>query len=104
MAGGKRPGAGRPKGAKNKRTIALEEAARRAAAGEPEGITSLGLFQRVYKNKKNRLDLRMAAAEKCLPYEHPRLSNVEVSGKDGGAISAKLVVEQHIVDHRPREK
>lgn len=85
MARGRKTG-GRQKGTKNKRTEALEEAARRAIAGLPDGFTSLQLFQAVYRDDSMDVDTRMSAAEKALPYEHPRLSAVQHTGKNGGPI------------------
>lgn len=68
---------GRTKGAKNKRTLALEEAAKAALAALPDDITSLALMQAVYRNRSFDLPTRIAAATKALPYEHPTLSSVE---------------------------
>jgi len=77
MLGGKRPGAGRPKGARSKSTIALEAACKNAALGLSDGFNSLMLFQSVYRNDTLSIETRLAAAAKALPYEHPSLASVE---------------------------
>lgn len=80
-AGGRRPGAGRPKGSKSKTTIQREEAERRALEGVPDDVTALGLMQAIYKNPELPLNVRMFAADKAAPYETPKLQAVELSGE-----------------------
>ena len=76
--GGKRSGAGRPIGAKNKRTIALEEAM--AEGGElPKSF-----MLRVMRDESQPMPLRADMAKAVAPYCHPRLNAVEQTGKDGG--------------------
>ena len=78
--GGKRPGAGRPKGARNKRT---EE---RVQQNLVKGKLPLEYMLDVMRNgsipKERRDKMAIAAA----PYLHPRLATHEVSGKGGGEI------------------
>lgn len=93
-AGGDRPGAGRPKGAKNKKTRALQEAI------ESSGETPLQFMLRVMRGeacppnadpkvKAVFAGLQFEAAKAAAPYVHSRLSSVEMSnpppanGKDG---------------------
>jgi hypothetical protein len=73
VRGGKRQGAGRPKGAATKRT---REIAERAAE---EGITPLEVMlnamRRHYEN--GEFDQAAAVAKDAAPYMHPRLASVE---------------------------
>jgi hypothetical protein len=82
---GKKTG-GRQKGAKNKRTLALETAMKEAALGLPTGTTALSLHQSVYRNETLGLDLRLQAAAQAMPYESPRLAAVQHTGANGGPI------------------
>ncbi len=69
---------GRPPGSKNKKTLALEEAARRAAAsieGAFEGDAHAFLTA-VYRNPAVPLEIRIMAASKALRVEKPALSAV----------------------------
>lgn len=88
--GGKRPGAGRPKGVPNKAT--KERQARIAEGGE----TPLDYMIRVMRDPtadKERRD-KMAAA--AAPYVHPRLAAVEHTGKDGGPIETADMTETEV--------
>lgn len=84
--GGKREGAGRPKGAPNKAT-----AARQQEVAE-SGLTPLDFLLQTMRDDENALDKRLDAAKAAAPFVHPKLSAVtaEVSGPDGGAIVAKV--------------
>lgn len=72
--GGKRPGAGRPRGAKNKRTITrvplLPARAHRQAVEE----LPLDVLLKAMRDPNNALELRLAAAAKAAPYFHARIS------------------------------
>lgn len=85
---GKRTGnpRGRPTGAKNKRTLALERVTRAVIARKDGEITSLELMQSIYRDLGQPLPLRISAAEKALPYEYARLAAVEHTGPDGGPV------------------
>lgn len=84
------------KGGKNRRTVELEEAARaaiervRPRKGE---LTSLEVFRAIYRDGTLPHGLRMAAAEKALPYEHPRLQAIEHTGAGGGPIKTESVMK-----------
>ena len=96
---------GRPSGAKNKRTEAVEAKARKAAATLAEQIPgcfegdSHALLMAVYKDPENALPIRVDAAKAALAYEKPRLSAVEHTGKDG----APIAVRQITADMSPQE-
>ena len=80
--GGRQPGAGRPKGSKNKRTIALEE----AAGGElPKGF-----MLRLMRDESQPMPLRADMAKAVAPYCHPRLNAIEHTGENGGGIQIIL--------------
>jgi len=73
--GGARPGAGRPKGARNKRH---EEVVQKAVAG---GITPLEYLLSVMQNEEAEEAKRIDAAKAAAPYVHARLSNVDMNAK-----------------------
>lgn len=88
MAGGARPGAGRPKGKPN-RTNAEREAAIKAS-----GLTPLDYLLSVLRDEAKAPEMRVDAAKAAAPYVHPRLASVEHAGPDGGPLT--LVVETGI--------
>jgi hypothetical protein len=69
--GGTRAGAGRPKGAHNKRTIAQAEAV--AASG----LTPLDFMLSILRDEKQTQEERMEAAKNAAPYCHARLQSIE---------------------------
>lgn len=84
--GGKRPGAGRPKGSANKRT---REIADKAAE---EGVTPLEYLLSVMRNELADEARRLDAAKAAAPYVHPKLSTVELGNKDGETLKHSLTV------------
>ena len=70
--GGKRPGAGRPRGSPDKAKIAEH-----IKAG---GITPLDYFLGILRNEDAPKDDRMWAAVHAAPYCHPRLGAIDHSG------------------------
>lgn len=70
--GGKRPGAGRPKGARNRAT---EEA---RAMAEETGETPLSYMLRVMRDAEADEKRRDAMAQAAAPYVHAKLSSVEM--------------------------
>ncbi len=68
--GGKRKGAGRPKGAKSRMT---EEAILKAG----EGMTPLEFMLQALRDEGNDFDTRMDAAKAAAPYVHARLASVD---------------------------
>jgi hypothetical protein len=84
MRGGKRASSGRPAGAKNKRTVAVEAAARAIAerfkaevptAFEGDGVAYM---QSVYRDPAFSHELRLEAAAKAARFERPTLAAVAV--------------------------
>lgn len=82
--GGKRPGAGRKPGSRNKRTVEQAEAV--AASG----LTPLDYMLSVMRNVGLDESKRLEAAKAAAPYVHARLNAVEHSG------SMELTHEQFI--------
>jgi hypothetical protein len=77
--GGKRPGAGRPKGSATKRTREIADAAM------AEGLTPLEYMLEVMRDVRADEARRLDAAKSAAPYVHPRLSSVEaqINGEVG---------------------
>src|SRR4051794_3102516 len=80
MRGGRREGAGRPRGAKNKRTREVEAAMETVAAKFAEAVPdafegdSVAFLQTVYKNPTLPFPVRLDAAAKAARFERPILS------------------------------
>ncbi len=89
IKGGKRPGAGRKKGVPNKRTQEVQ------AAVEASGLSPLDYMLGVMRNTAAEPRERLNAAVAAAPYVHAKLSAVEVTGANGGAIQTdnRWVVE-----------
>jgi hypothetical protein len=64
--GGPRPGAGRPKGKRNKRT---EEQAQEM---EQSGQTPLEFLTSVFRDPEQDIEKRLDAAKAAAPYVHPK--------------------------------
>jgi hypothetical protein len=74
--GGKRPGAGRPKGCKNRKTEERLEHLKLLAAA---GITPLEYMLATLRDPKEEPDRRLDAAKSAAPYVHPRLAQTDIS-------------------------
>ena len=72
--GGKREGAGRKAGIRNKKTAAVLEAV------EASGITPLEYMLQVMRDPSNETSMRLDAAKSAAPYVHAKLSSIEVNG------------------------
>ena len=83
--GGKREGAGRPEGSRNRRTVEVEERAREAAAALAQAIPGAfdgdahALLMLVYKDPQQPMELRLEAAGKAIRYEKPALATMDVA-------------------------
>jgi hypothetical protein len=86
--GGARPGAGRPKGKKNKTTIEREQALAQMAVKLEEAIPNTfkgkahELLMAVYKNEDLPLPIRIDAAKAAIGFEIPRLGNTNMTLDD----------------------
>ncbi len=90
--GNYKAGPGRPPGSKNKKTLALEEAARQAAAsidGAFEGDAHAFLTA-VYCDPAVPLELRIRAASRALRVEKPALSASHSVSEVHGNIAVRL--------------
>jgi hypothetical protein len=96
MRGGRRPGAGRPKGAINKRTEALAEAVAVTAATLKDTIPDAftgdahALLMALYKDPANPLTLRMEAARAAIRYEKPALAALQVGGDENAPLEVSV--------------
>lgn len=74
--GNYKAGPGRPKGSKNKATLAVEAAAREAAASIDEAFEgdAHAFLAAVYRNPAVPLELRILAASRALRVEKPTLT------------------------------
>lgn len=78
--GGSRPGAGRPRGAPNRKTRELQQAV--AASG----ITPLDFMLSVMRNEAADLAERLEAAKSAAPYVHPKLATIDVNATVSGTV------------------
>lgn len=81
IRGGKRNGAGRPKGARNKRTRALSEATAEASILAQDGESPLAFLLQVMRDETKEPMVRLDAAKAAAPYQHARLSSIDLHGK-----------------------
>lgn len=92
--GGRRPGAGRPKGALNKRTKArLDVAAQALAAGKTPLEVMLEAMREAYET--SGAIAAVPFAKEAAPYVHPRLSAVDANAQ------GDLIVELVTFDSAP---
>jgi hypothetical protein len=86
IKGGKREGAGRKAGVRNKKTTELQKKV------EATGLTPLEVMLDIMRNTDDDR-LRLTAAQSAAPYVHAKLSSIELTGKDGGAIETVSKIE-----------
>jgi hypothetical protein len=79
--GGTRPGAGRPAGASNRRTIEQIEAI------EASGLTPLDFMLDVLRDELRPFDARMDAAKAAAPYCHAKRAPVGSDGEDAPGLT-----------------
>lgn len=85
MRGGKREGAGRPKGAKNKTN------AQREAEIKASGLTPLDYMLSRLRDETAPPEVRQWAAKEAAPYVHPKLASIEHGGSKGNPV--RLFIE-----------
>ena len=73
MRGGIRHGAGRPTGARNRKTVETQ------AAIEQSGLTPLDYMIGVMRDEKNDPRTRLEAAHHAAPYVHAKLSSTDLT-------------------------
>jgi hypothetical protein len=90
---------GRPKGAKNKRTVELLQEAEKAAAAIGAIVPGVfsgdahSLLMAIYKNPTHKIELRLDAAKAAAPYEKPKLASTELKSDAENPLKHKLVIE-----------
>jgi len=75
---------GRKKGTPNKRTGELQARIRAS------GLTPLDFMIAIMRNPKAELELRFEAARAAAPYVHARLTAVEHTGENSGAVQVEV--------------
>ena len=90
--GNYKPGPGRPPGSKNKKTLALEEAARQAAASIDQAFEgdAHAFLTAVYCDPAVPLEIRIMAASRALRVEKPALSASHSVSEVHGNIAVRL--------------
>ena len=90
--GGKRAGAGRPKGSRNVKTIEQAEAVKAA------GLTPLDYMLSVMRDERQEQSVRLDAANKAAPYVHAKLASVDHKSTDGSMTPQPTRIEIVPVD------
>lgn len=85
MARGIKTGGGSRKGKPNKATAA------KAAEIASSGLTPLDYMLSVLRDTERPTDARLEAAKSAAPYVHPKLANIELTGKGGGPLGVNIV-------------
>ena len=92
MHGGRREGAGRPAGARNRRTLETEAEMKAIADGLgatiPNAFTgdSVAFLQSIYKNPEIPLRLRIDAAAKAARFERPMRATGSMTNEELAAM------------------
>lgn len=92
--GGRRPGAGKPKGASTKRAEASMALAEAKGVDPVEMLLDLTkwAYEQFNETKtRENADMVRDYAKEAAPYVRPKLSAVEASGPDGGALVVEIV-------------
>jgi hypothetical protein len=95
--GGKRPGAGRPKGARNVKTKQQSEAVKAS------GLTPLDYMLSVLRDDTQDLSVRLDAANKAAPYVHAKLASVDHKSSDGSMSLANPVAVLSALERKHRD-
>lgn len=79
----KNPRSGKQPGTPNKRTLYARQIL------EDHGADPVEMLAKTMKDEQVPRDLRVDCAKALLPYVYPKLSAVEVTGRDGGAVQVE---------------
>lgn len=85
--GGKRAGAGRPKGVRNVKTE------RQTSAVKASGLTPLDYMLKVMRDESNEQSIRLDAANKAAPYVHAKLASIDHTSSDGSMAEKPTVIK-----------
>ncbi|MBZ5726368.1 MAG: hypothetical protein LAP87_15380 [Acidobacteriia bacterium] len=92
----KHPNSGRLPGTPNKRTVYARQIL------EDHGVDPVAMLAKTMADEDNvPLDVRVDCAKALLPYVYPKLSAVEVTGRDGGPVEVerdKMLVQRMMGD------
>ena len=86
MRGGIRPGAGRPSGARNIKTVETQ------AAIAQSGLTPLDYMIGVMRDEKNDPRTRLEAAHHAAPYVHSRLTATDLTVNESDSLDREALV------------
>ena len=81
---------GRTPGSKNKITLLLNEWLEKDIMVSGDFKHPMTIMLEVANNEELDWDVRLRAAEKIMPYIRARMSQVELTGKDGGPLEVNL--------------
>jgi hypothetical protein len=100
--GGKRPGAGRPKGSNITKTSEL------AVKAGTEGLTPVELLLGIVRDETQTLAFRAQCAGIVLPYVTPRLASVTIERKPNSELLERLFQQMKkdgklVIDQKPIE-
>lgn len=101
--GNYKPGSGRPLGRKNNATLALEQAARQAAATIDDAFEgdAHAFLQAVYRNPQVPLEIRIMAAGRALRVEKPTLVASHSVSEININLASRLEAARQRVANRP---
>ena len=106
--GGKRNGAGRPKGSRNQAKLRVTPATQKSVKTAEElarnGETPLGYIVGVRRSEKDYDAIKFMAAKEALPYMHPKLANVTHSGDQDNPISYSIVTSVDRIEDEAQAK
>jgi len=85
-AGGKRTGAGRPKGSASRKTLEIE-ARLKTLKCDPFKVMAT-----IANDKSAKTELRLTAAKELAQYIAPKRKAVEISSDDGSKLAAPVVI------------
>jgi hypothetical protein len=91
--GGKRPGAGRPRGSTNKLSAEIRAAAAAAATASGEELP-LQYMLRVMNDPQADPHRRDFMAKAAAAYVHPRLNSTELGGKEGSPVIIEITPDE----------
>ncbi|MCM8734597.1 hypothetical protein M5E06_10365 [Azospirillum sp. A1-3] len=101
--GGKRPGAGRPKGVPNKRNAETVAKAQAVGMLPHEFLCAIAQGLEI-DGEKPTFEQRIDAAKAAAPFFAPKLASVNAQHSGPGGGPMRMVVERHIIDPSPSEE
>lgn len=90
--GGSRPGAGRPRGSRGRKTV------ERLEAIDTSGLSPLDYMLKILRDDAQPQAIRLDAAKAAAQYVHPRLAAVDTTLKGDPNAPVTLVLKGHEID------